>query len=1036
MINKIIRFSLDNRLFVMVVSALVIVYGVWSAQKMDVDVFPDLTAPTVTVMTEAHGLAPEEVEKLVSFPIETAVNGSTGIRRVRSSSAQGFSLVWVEFDWGMNIYNARQIVSEKLQALAGQLPDGVGQPILLPQGSIMGEVYIFAMTAEKTPLLQLRTIADWEVRQALLSTSGVAQVTVFSREQKEYQVLLDPGRMAHYGVSLNEVTTVLPGSATNATGGFVEEYGNRYVVRGIMRTNDPDKLGQTVLRTADDGTPVRLVDVAEVKTGAAPFIGEGAYNGNDAVIVLVTKQPNVNTVELTAEIERRLETVKTNLPEDVQIHTDIFKQADFIESSVSNVKRALIEGFVLVVIILVIFLMNIRTSFISLVAIPLSLLVTVIVLKLMGYGINTMVLGGMAIAIGSLVDDAIVDVENVYKRLRQNSLLPHEQQLPKKTVILNAAMEIRSSIINATLIIIAAFIPLFFLSGMEGRMLRPLGLTYIISLFASLVVALTVTSTLESYLLTNDRLLRKHAAGSFLERKLTAGYRRLIEWLLPNRVVILFASVALFVGSMFVLAGFGRSFLPSFNEGTLTITTNTLPGISFEEGSRIGHAVETAMLSVPEIKAVERRTGRAELAEHSAGIEVSELDAPYELSNRPKEEFLADLRAKLSTIQGISFEIGQPMSHRINHMLSGSKATIAIKIFGDDLRKMYKLGKDIEREIKDIPGLVDLVVEQQIDIPQIQIKPRYDMLASYGIPVSELAQFIEVGFGGEKVGTIFEGERSFDLVVRLRDADRNTLEAMREALIDTPDGRKIPLSFVADIRTASGPNTINRENVRRKLVVSANVSDRDVLNVVKDIQSRIKQNIELPKGLQIDYGGQFESEASASKTLLLASVLSLLIIFLLLFQEFRELSTTWIVLLNLPLALIGGVFSISITSGELNIPAIIGFITLFGIATRNGILLVSRYNHLKTDGLKLQQLIVEGSSDRLIPILMTALTAALALIPMVLAGGKPGNEIQSPMAVVILGGLLSSTFLNLVVVPLMFYMKENRQILTHASHEE
>jgi CzcA family heavy metal efflux pump len=1025
MVKNIIKFSLENKLLIIIASVLISIAGVYTIREMDTDVFPDLTAPTVVVMTEAHGMAPEEVERLVSFPLETAVNGATGIRRVRSSSAQGYSIVWVEFDWSMNVYNARQIVSEKIQTITGQLPEGVGTPTLMPQSSIMGEIFVMALTADSTSMIDLRTEAEWVLRPRLLSVNGVAQVTIFSEHFKQYQILPDPKKMEYYKVSLGTLVDNVSGGFKNVPGGYLEQYGNRYIIRGLGRTSDIDKMSSRVLQL-NSGLPVKLGDVAEVKISTAPIIGSGSYNLKDAAVVLITKQPNVNTLELTEKIKQTLKDIKPNMPSDVKFHQNIFKQEDFIIRSVNNVSDALLEGGILVTIVLFLFLMNFRVTIISLVSIPISLLISILCLKMMGIGINTMVLGGMAIAIGSLVDDAIVDVENVYKRLRQNAALPKDQQLGKVKVIYNASVEIRSSIVNATLIIIAAFIPLFFLSGMEGRMLRPLGITYIISLFASLLIAMTLTNVLEVYLLTNDKKLKKHSKGSLLERVLTKWYEKALNWILKYKITVLATVVILFAGSFAIVGTFGRSFLPTFNEGTLTITAATLPEVSYEESVNTGRKMERTLLEVPEISIVERRTGRAELAEHSAGLNSSEIDVPYTLKDRSRDEFLEDVRSRLSQVPGISFEVGQPLSHRINHMLSGTKAAIAVKIFGKDLKEMYRIGQEIKSKVEGVDGLVDLFLEQQVDIPQIKITPKDQIMSAYGITMKDFLEFVDVGFAGEKIGTIFEGERSFPLVVRFDENERNSIKALGDALIDTPDGHKIPFSYIANITSASGPNQVNRENVKRKLVLSANVAGRDVRGVVQDIQNIVDNEIELPESTYVEYGGQFKSEESASKTLMLASFLSLLLIFVLLFQEFKSVNTTGIVMLNLPLALIGGVFAIMVTSGELNIPAIIGFITLFGIATRNGILLVSRYNTLIEEGIPYQKAIIKGSADRLIPILMTALTAALALIPMALRSDQPGNEIQSPMAIVILGGLLSSTVLNVFVLPIVFWYKERR----------
>lgn len=1028
MLNNIIKYALNNRLLVMVSAVLLMAVGTFSALQMEVDVFPDLTAPTVVVLTETEGMAPEEVEQLVTFPIETAVNGATNIRRVRSSSAMGLSIVWAEFDWGTDIYNARQIVSEKLIALQSNLPDGVGSPTLAPQSSLMGEILIIALTSDSTSMMDLRTLADWQVRPRLLATGGIAQVAVFGGEYKQYQVLVDPLKLSYYEVSLADITSTLEGMNQNVPGGYLDQYSNNYIIRGVGRSSSIEDLGNVLIKY-QNSNPIKLKDVAKVKIGAAPKIGEGSYNGENSVVMTITKQPNINTIALTQDIEEALHELQKTLPADVKIHNDIFKQADFIQRSVNNVVKALLEGGVFVVVILFLFLMNVRTTIISLLAIPLSLLTAILLLKFMGYSINTMSLGGMAIAIGSLVDDAIIDVENVYKRLRENVQLPKAKRKPSLKVVYDASVEIRSSIMNATFIIMIAFTPLFFLSGMEGRMLKPLGITYIVSLLASLFVALTITPVLSSLLLTSKKQLKKHQQGSFVERNLKRYYTLALKKVMAFPKLTLGIALALFLMAVFGITRQGRSFLPNFNEGTLTISVAALPGISLEESNKLGLKVERLLMEVPEIISVERRTGRAELSEHSFGSNVSEIDAPFNLDKRDKEGFLIEVREKLSSINGIAYEVGQPISHRINHMLSGTKASIAIKLFGTHLGEMYQTAQQIQGAIQDIPGLVDLNVEQQVSIPQIQIKPKRDMLARYGIPMNEFLEFIHTAFHGEKISDVFEQEKSFDLIVRFDDDYRDKLEDLSDALISTASGQKIPLSFVAEIVSSKGPNTINRENVKRKLVISANVADSDLRSVVTQIQEKVGTEVQLPEGYRLEYGGQFESEAEASRTLLIASILSLMLIYLLLYQEFKNLQLTSIIMLNLPLALIGGVAAIWLSDGELNIPAIIGFITLFGIATRNGILLVSRYQALKREGEALKQRIAFGSADRLIPILMTALTAALALVPLAMRGHLPGNEIQSPMAIVILGGLLSSTLLNAFVIPVVYYLLNRKEHL-------
>ncbi|MGQ7869440.1 efflux RND transporter permease subunit [Sunxiuqinia sp. sy24] len=1026
MLNKIIDYSLKNRLVVLIMTTLILGAGIFVTTKMEVDVFPDLNAPTVVVLTEANGMAPEEVERLVTFPIETAVNGATNIRRVRSSSAMGFSIVWVEFDWNMDIYNARQIVSEKLATIADQMPTGVGSPTLAPQSSIMGEIMMIALTADETSPMDLRTLAEWNIRPRLLSVGGVAQVAIIGGELKEFQVLADPLKMAFHEVSFSELIEACQFSNENVSGGFLNEHGQEYLIRGIARSNSTEEIGNNLVKMNDE-MPVKVNDVATVKIGATPKIGDGSYRADEAIILTITKQPNINTLELTEKINTSLSDLKKTLPDDVGIHTDIFEQAKFIQTSVNNVQKALIEGGIFVVIILFVFLMNFRTTLISVLAIPLSLLVAILAMKWMGISINTMTLGGMTIAIGSLVDDAIIDVENVFKRLRENSLLQKADQRPVFKVIYKASVEIRASILNATLIIIVAFVPLFFLSGMEGRMLKPLGIAYIVSLFASLFVALTVIPVLSSFLLTNEKRLQKQARGSRVERFLRRYYTTTLDKALRYRKTVMGASFALFILTLLLLSGFGRSFLPPFNEGSLTINTTTMPGINLQESNKIGTRAEELLLKIPEITSVARRTGRAEMAEHAFGVNVSEIDAPYQLEDRSREEFLRDVRERLNSIEGITVEVGQPISHRIDAMLSGSKTNIAIKLFGTDLNDLFRLATQIRDEIQDIEGIGDLSVEQQIEIPQLQIKPRREMLARYGISINELLEFVDYAYAGKKISDVFENEKAFNLVLRFDDEYRDRIEAIRNGLIDTPNGQKIPLYYVADIRSTFGPNTIGRENVMRKIVVAINVADRDVRSVVNDIQDRIDEHIQLPENYHVEYGGQFESEAEASRILLIASLGAFLIIFILLYVEFKNTQLALIILLNLPLALIGGVIAIWLSSGVISIPSIIGFITLFGIATRNGILLISRYQSLSNQIVSLKERIIEGSADRLNPILMTALTAALALIPLALAGDKPGNEIQSPMAIVILGGLLSSTLLNSYIVPIIYYLFQKKQ---------
>ena len=1061
MLNKIISFSLHNRPVILFFSVLLMVVGIWTACKMEVDVFPDLNAPTVVVMTEAQGMASEEVERLVTFPIETAVNGATDVRRVRSSSTTGFSVVWVEFDWGTDIYRDRQIVSEKLATIGDALPQGVGQPTLGPQSSILGEVMFIGLTADSTSMGDLRTLADWTVRPQLLATGGVAQVTVMGGDIMEYQIRVHPERMRHYGVTLTQVMDATRNMNRNASGGVLYERGNEYIVRGVLTTANTELLGQAVVATTAKGQPVVLADVADVEMGVkSPKMGLASVSGKPAVLLTVTKQPSTSTLELTGKLDEVVEQIRSALPKDVKVNTQLYRQQNFIDSSISNIKKSLVEGGIFVVLVLFIFLMNARTTVISLVTIPLSLLITMLVLHLMGLTINTMSIGGMAIAIGSLVDDAIVDVENVFKRLRQNARLPREQRQSKLDVIFHASHEVRMPILNSTLIIVVSFVPLFFLSGLEGRMLAPLGVSFIVSLFASTVVALTLTPVLCSYLLKDGKGSEEgrvksegseegrvkseefnslsfeseefngdshHGAGSQEPRWVRAmkvRYEQLLMRVLdgPKRAILIVTGV-LVVLTLVLFFNLGRSFLPPFNEGSFTINVSTLPGVSFEESDRMGEQAERLLLQVPEVKDVARKTGRAELDEHALGVNTSEMEVPFELKDRSKEEVMADIRAKLRTLPGVNVEIGQPISHRIDAMLSGTKAGIAIKVFGPDLTTLHSLGLQIQQATRSIDGVTDLNVEQQVERPQLVIRPRRLLLASNGITLPQFASYVNAALGGEVVSQVQDAGKTFDLTVRMADEDINSIDHIRNMLIDTADGRQVCLSDVADIFSSAGPNTISRENAQRKLVVSANAQGRDLRSVVNDMRQSIETNVKLPDGYRVEYGGQFESEASASRLLLGLSVVSIVVILLLLYLQFRSWKQSVVVLLNLPLALIGGVLALVVTGGVVSIPAIIGFISLFGMATRGGMLLVDRYNELARHGLSRREVVLRGSLDRLLPILMTALSSGLALIPLALGSSLPGNEIQSPMAQVMLGGLLTSTLLNLIIVPLMAPLK-------------
>lgn len=1025
MLDKIIRFSLQNRLFILMAAVLLMVGGIYTTYHMDVDVFPDLNAPTVVVMTEATGMAAEEVEKLVTFPVESAVNGATDVRRVRSSSTTGFSVVWVEFDWGTDIYKDRQIVSEKLAEVSESLPPTCGKPTLGPQSSILGEVFIIGLTSDKTSMQDLRTIADWTIRPRLLSLGGVAQVTVLGGDIKEYQILLSPEKMRHYGITLQEVMNAAQDMNRSSAGGVLYEYGNEYIIRGVLSTNDADAIGRAVVKM-DGDAPITLASIAEIKAGAkAPKLGLASHRGKPAVLMTVTKQPNASTIELTAKLDKAVEDLKTQIPADINVATDIFRQQKFIDSSIDNIKKSLYEGALFVIIVLFFFLMNVRTTLISLVTIPLSLVVSILTLKFMGLTINTMSIGGMAIAIGSLVDDAIVDVENVFKHLRQNRRLPESERKSVIEVVFNASREVRLPILNSTFIIVVSFVPLFFLTGMEGRMLRPLGIAFITALFASTLVALTLTPVLCSYLLGGDKS-DKAGKDPAIVRWLQKVYNVALEWVISHKKTTLGAVLALFAVALGIFFSLGSSFLPAFNEGSFTINVSTLPGVSLEESDNVGRRAEEFLLTVPEIKTVARKTGRAELDEHALGVNVSEIEAPFELGKRSKKEVVAEVRAKLNTLPGVNVEIGQPISHRIDAMLSGTRANIAIKLFGTDLDKMFLLGNQIKSEIEGIPGIADLNVEQQIERPQLQIVPNREMMAKYGITPSEFNDMVEVYLAGKVVSQVYEGNKVFDLTLKAADDNRNSIEEIRNISVDAVGG-KIPFGQIAQIRSAAGPNTINRENVARKIVISANVSDGDLQGAVTRIQKAIKDNVELPEGYHVEYGGQFESAQSASRTLLFTSLMAIIVIFLLLYGQFKDVRQASAVLLNLPLALIGGIFAIFFADKIISIPAIIGFISLFGIATRNGMLLIDRYNELRSEGLSLHDAVIKGSLDRLNPILMTALTSALALVPLALGGELPGNEIQSPMAKVLLGGLLTSTMLNGFIIPVVYILISRRE---------
>lgn len=1018
MMDHLIRWSLLNRLFVVVAAIAVSVYGGLTALRMPVDVFPDLTAPTVTILTEAHGLAPQEVETLVSFPIESAINGATGVRRVRSASGIGISVVWVEFEWGRDIYIARQIVNEKLQLVATQIPPGVGPPALAPISSIMGEILFLGLESDKHSPLELREAGDWVVRKRLLSLPGVAQVIPIGGGVKQFQVLVEPAKLRAYQVTLEEVIRALEESNQNTSGGFLVRGPQEWLIRGLGRITTSDDVARTAVGVRN-GVPVLVGQVATVEVGPALKRGEGSANGRPAVILGVLKQPGANTLELTEEVDRTLDEIHRTLPKGMTIERKLFRQADFIRSAIRNVSVALRDGAILVAIILFIFLFNPRTTLISLVALPVSLIIAVLALKAMGATFNTMTLGGLTIAIGGLVDDAIIDVENVFRRLRENSALPEDQRRPSAEVIYAASTEIRGSIVFATLIVMLVFVPLFFLTGVEGRLMAPLGFAYLVAILASLVVALTVTPALCSYFLGGAKSLEH--GDSFLVRKLKAAYLPSLRLALRNSNLVVVASLVLLVGALILIPFLGRTFLPEFNEGALTLSAVTLPGTSLTESDRLGRRVETILLSHPEVISTARRTGRAELDEHAQDVNSAEIDAKIEMKERSKDEFLNALRKDLATIPGMVIQIGGPLSHRIDHMLSGTRANIAVKLFGDDISQLRTTAEEIRRAMEKVDGIADLSVEQQVDIPQLTIAFDRDRIARYGLRAGALAEVIEAAYAGRKVTQVLESQRTYDVIVRYPDANRESVEAVKATLIDTPSGAKVPLGALAAIRQDAGPNVVMRENAQRRIVVMANVGGRDLRHVVDDVRAAVTRDVKLPSGYYVVYGGQFESEGEATRTIGLLGIFVIAGIFLLLFLAFRSARTALLVMVNLPLALIGGVVAVKLGGGILSVASLVGFITLFGIATRNGIMMVSHYEHLMhKEQVPFDEAIERGALERLSPILMTALCAGLALIPLVLAGDHPGNEIHAPMGVVILGGLLSSTALNMIVLPVLY----------------
>jgi len=1016
--DRIIQWSIANRLLVAITSIGLIAYGVIVTLRAPIDVFPDLTAPTVTVVTEAHGLAPQEVETLVTFPIESAVNGASGVRRVRSSSGIGISIVWVEFEWGTDIYVARQIVNEKLQLVGRQLPPDIAPPSLAPISSIMGEVLFIALRSDRHPLVDVRSTTDWVLRRRLLALPGVAQVVPIGGGVRQYQVKVDPDRLRAFDVTLDQVENTLEASNQNSTGGFFVRGGQESLIRGVGRISSAADIEQSTI-VVRDGAPITIGQVAKVEIGPGIRRGEGSSNGKPAIVVAIQKQPGANTLELTERIDRELDAIQETLPEGMQIERNKVRQADFIETAVGNVAISLRDGAILVAIVLFLFLLDVRTTLISLVAIPISLLVAILVLDAQGVTINTMTLGGLTIAIGALVDDAIIDVENVFRRLRENRGLPIDRRRPTTDVIYEASREIRGSIVFATLIVMLVFVPILFLSNVEGRLLAPLGYAYLVAIFASLIVAMTVTPALCAFVFRDTSKLAH--GDSFFVRGLKRAYRPLLVRSVRHPRIIGIAAIAMLAGSLALVPFLGRTFLPEFNEGALTVGAITLPGTSLPESDRLGRRVEEILLSFPEVVSTARRTGRAELDEHAQDVNAAEIDVRLQATDRPKQEFLDELRQKLTQVPGVVCTIGGPIAHRIDHMLSGTRASIAIKVFGDDLTQLRATATQIEKAMKPIEGIVDLSVEQQVDVPQLTIKIDREAIARYGLRSGELAESIETAFAGTKVTQVLEDQRTYDVIVRYGDDARANLDAIRNTVVDTPSGAKIPLRMLATIRDDVGPNTISRENVQRKIVVSANTSGRDLGSVIADIKAAIARDVKLPRDYYISYGGQFESERAASQTIGVIGIAVVVGIFVLLFMAFRSWRNALLIMVNLPLALIGGLIAVTISGGVLSVASLVGFITLFGVATRNGIMMISHYDHLQQhEGASFDEAVERGSLERLSPVLMTALCAGLALIPLVIAGNETGNELQAPMGVVILGGLLSATALNMVVVPALY----------------
>jgi CzcA family heavy metal efflux pump len=1018
--DKLIKWSLDNRALILVAAVFLTVFGFYTSTRMPVDVFPDLTAPTVTVITEAHGMSPTEVEAQITFPVETAVNGASGVRRVRSATAVGISVVWVEFDWGVDIRNARQVVTEKIGSIVGELPPEVERPILAPQSSIMGEILFLALTSESYSPIELRSYAETVIRRRLLAVPGVSQVTPIGGGVKQFQAIADPAMLEAHDVTLNQVVRALEGSNENVSAGIINEKGSEWLVTGVGRVRSLQDISETVV-VSREGVPIFIGDVSEVKIGESQKRGEGSSMGKPAVILGIQKQPGANTLELTERIDGVILGINESLPEGINLKSDIFRQADFISVSVRNIKQALFEGIIFVIIVVLLFLSNVRATLITLTAIPLSLVTAVLVLHWLGSSINTMTLGGMAIAIGALVDDAVIDVENVFRRLRKNYQLPVEARQPIIRVVFNASVEIRRSIVFATLIIGLVFVPIFFLSSVEGRLLHPLGLAYLVALGASLFVAVTITPVLCYFLLPGSKGVSSENEPTFV-RWIKRRYEPFLHSALRHPWRYTTPAAVLLILSIFATTRMGRSFLPAFNEGSLTLSAVTLPGTSLQESDALGRVVEETLMSFPEVVSVARRTGRAELDEHAQGVEAAELDVSIALNDRNKAEFLQALRDALSTVPGMNITIGQPISHRIDHMLSGTRANIAVKIFGDDLYKLRTLAEKSRQLMADVRGVVDLSVEQQTEVPVLKVRFDRAAIARHGMPIRDVAQAVEAALQGVTASRVLDGRASYDLVVRLVDSEEWQLGTLGNLLVNTPDGARVPLSSLARIQRSTGPNQILREQVERKIVVQCNVAQRDVTSVVEDIRTLVDPLMTEEPGYRVEYGGQFESAAAATRTLTFVGIGVIFGIGFLLHLAFGSARDAALIMLNLPLALIGGVIGVFVSGAIISVASLIGFITVFGIATRNGIMLVSHIRHLQEhEGVSdFREAVRRGAMERLVPILMTALASGFALIPLALGGDKPGNEIQTPMAIVILFGLLTSMILNMIIVPSLY----------------